>query len=99
MHDDTNSSSGTSDWLLEPMQVVSTMLDRGMLMFRAYGGPYFLSAERGESSPIFVPDTAVDYLLERGLLTRVEDSEATDGLYLLTAEGRRTAATERSKHS
>lgn len=79
-------------WLLEPRQVLDVMLDRGMLMYRPYGGPYFLTDERRAASPVFVPDTAVDFLLERGWLTRVDDRAEPEGLFLLTAEGRRTAA-------
>jgi len=83
-------------WLLEPRQVLSVMLDRGMLMLRPYGGPYFLTDERRAASPVFVPDTAVDFLLERGWLTRVDDQQEPESLFLLTAEGRRTGAASRA---
>jgi hypothetical protein len=73
------------------------MLERGMLMFRPYGGPYFLSDEKHVSSPVFVPDTAVDFLLERGWLTRIDEQEDGARLFLLTAEGRRTGSASRAE--
>jgi len=82
-------------WLLDPQQVLGVMLDRGMLMFRPYGGPYFLTDEQRAASPVFVPDTAVEFLLERGWLTRIDEEEGGAGLFLLTAEGRRTGSASR----
>jgi len=82
----------SSAWLLEPRQVLGVMLKGGMLMFRPDGGPYLLTDERHAASPVFVSDTAVVFLLERGWLTRVDDEEGGEGFYLLTAEGRRTGA-------
>jgi len=97
MSDDTHPAPvpALPAWLLEPHQVLSVMLDRGMLMFRPYGGPYFLADERRIASPVFVPDTAVDFLLEHGWLTRIDEEEGGAGLFLLTAEGRRTGAASR----
>ena len=99
MNDNTHSAPTPPlpAWLLEPREVLDLMLDRGMLMFRPYGGPYFLTDERRAASPVFVPDTAVDFLLERGWLTRIDEEEGGAGLYLLTAEGRRTGAASRAE--
>ncbi len=79
-------------WLIEPRRVVSTMLQQGLVMFRPVGGPYLLSDEKQALTPVFVSDTAVDVLLERGWLTRIEGDARRDTLFLLTAEGRRTGA-------
>ncbi|HVY98458.1 MAG TPA: hypothetical protein VHA35_03080 [Dongiaceae bacterium] len=84
-------------WLLEPRQVLRAMLDHGLLMFRPYGGTCLLTDEQHRAPPLFVPDIAVDFLLERGWLTLVDDADETgDDLYLLTAEGRRTGAALRA---
>ena len=44
---------------------------------------------------VFVPDAAVDFLLERGWLTRIDEEEGGARLFLLTAEGRRTGTASR----
>jgi hypothetical protein len=90
------SSPGSPVWLVEPRQVVTAMLERRMLMFRPDGGPYFLTDARRAAARAFVPDDAVDFLLERGWLCCVEDEKQAGLLYLLTAEGRRNAALPRN---
>jgi len=84
-------------WLFDPQTVVNLMLDRGMQMFRPSGGPYLLSRDRRASSPVYVSDGLVDNLLARGWLTRVDDDAGEEGLYLLTAEGRRAGSALRDE--
>jgi hypothetical protein len=78
-------------WLLDPQHVLGAMFDLGLSMFRPVGGPYLL-ADESRATGIFVPDAAVDFLMERGWLTRVDDGPIGT-VYLLTAEGRRHGRT------
>jgi hypothetical protein len=79
-------------WFLQPHQVLFAMVNGNMLLVRPDGGPYLLVETKRAGTPIYVSDQAVDMLLERGWLTRVDDEIGPDALYLLTAEGRRTGA-------
>jgi hypothetical protein len=82
---------------MEPHRVLVAMLDLGLVLSRPFGGPYLLADERRRTAN-FVVDAAVGVLLERGWLTRIDDAPAdADELYLLTAEGRRVGARERSR--
>jgi hypothetical protein len=100
MNDNIHLASPVPDppsWIFDPRDVVAFMLDRGLLMFRPFGGPYFLTRDRRASAPVFVPDALVDKLLARGWLTRVDDDAREEGLFLLTAEGRRAGAAARDE--
>jgi hypothetical protein len=100
MNDDIHRAAPGPDsprWIFDPQAVVDCMLERGMLMFRPDGGPFFLTQDRRASAPVFVPDALVDILLARGWLTRIDEDQGEAGLYLLTAEGRRAAAVRRGE--
>jgi hypothetical protein len=91
------SSLGSPAWLVEPRQILAAMLERRMLMFRPDGGPYLLTDARRATTRAFVPDDAVDFLLDRGWLSCVDDERQLGVVYLLTAEGRRNGAAARDK--
>ena len=68
-------------------------------VFDAQFEPYFTMvssimsyyATAGEGIPMIVPEDTVNFLLERGWLTRVDEHRVrAEALFLLTAEGRRT---------
>jgi hypothetical protein len=95
MNDDIQTEEPQSEgptWFLQAHQILFAMVNGNMLLVRPDGGPYLLVETKRAGTPIFVTDQAIDVLLERGWLTRVDDEAGPDALYLLTAEGRRNGA-------
>ena len=89
-------SAGRPDIWDEPMQVLSALSHDGVLLVRRQTlGIYGLRSSAGEHGPA-VATMAVNWLLERALISRVDDHDVFDEqLFLPTAEGRRAVARER----
>jgi hypothetical protein len=76
-------------WLGDPQPLLHAMRRDGVSICRAEDGAYLL-VDRRAQAPMVIPEHAVNFLLERGWLTRVDaDPACSEALFLLTAEGRR----------